>query len=238
MSLSYHDWSAEWARGRRYTGTQISDKALPSHITSVINLWNMEMPVAWERKNWTFLRQRGFRRGDHQNPQPEHKLEKKLFDLSVWEVKGGTLPMHLYPELNEISFGNRGDGQRKIDVLALLRVGDKTIPLAIEMKGKSTNNCWFAVVENLQQLRLLRSYPLSHLALNPWLKPFQQPPLGHSWGMVLAPSPFFAAKGQKTNSFRQSKELIRRIRKGLGINILLATFNDNVEGRIDLLPVD
>lgn len=196
------------------------------------------MPLAWERENWTFLRQRGFRRGDKHRPQPEHKLEKKLFDLSVWEVKGGTLPMHLYPELNEISFGNQGDGQRKIDVLALLKVGDKITPLAIEMKGKSTNNCWFAVVENLQQLRLLRNYPLSRLALSPWLKPFQQPLLTQSGGMVLAPPLFFDAKGQKNNSFRQAKELIRAIRKELGIIIFLATFNQNVQGRIDLVPDD
>jgi hypothetical protein len=235
MSLSFHDWSTQWAQGRQYTGTQISEQALPSRIKSVINLWNLEMPLAWERGDWAFLQQRGFRRGDEHDPQPEHKLERELFDLRVWEVKGGTLPMHLYPELNEISFGNQGDGQRKIDVLALLRIEDRTTPLAIEMKGKSTNNCWFAVVENLQQLRLLRSYPQSRLALNPWLEPFEQLPLSHSWGMVLAPPSFFDAKGQKQNSFRQAKELIRALRNELEVIILLAAFNNNVRGQIDLL---
>jgi hypothetical protein len=235
MSLSYREWSAQWALGRQYTGVRISEKTLPARIASVINLWNMGMPLAWERGNWTFLRQRGFRRGDERHPQPEHGLEKKLFGLSVWEVRGGALPMHLRPELNEISFGNQGAGQRKIDVLALLEVGDKTTPLAIEMKGKSTNNCWFAVVENLQQLRLLRSYPPSLLALNPWLKPFEQLPLSQSRGMVLAPPAFFDTKGQKQNSFRQAKELVSALRKELGIIILLAAFGKNVRGQIDLL---
>jgi len=238
MSLSYRDWSAQWARGRQYTGAQISKQALPSRIESVTSLWNMEMPLGWERENWAFLKQRGFRRGDEHSPQPEHKLEKDLFDLPTWQVKGGTISMKLYPELNEISFGNQGDGQRKIDVLALLEIEDRTTPLAIEMKGKSTNNCWFAVVENLQQLRLLHSYPQSRLALNRWLKPFEHLPLSQSWGMVLAPPPFFDAKGQKQNSFRQAKELILALRNELGIIVLLAAFNKNVHGQIDLLVGD
>jgi hypothetical protein len=238
LSLPYREWSAQWAQGRQYTGAQISEQALPSRIRSVINLWNVEMPLAWERENWAFLQQRGVRRGDEHDPQPEHKLEKEFIDLPAWEVKGGTLPMYLYPELNEIGFGNQGDGQRKIDALALLKIEDRTTPLAIEMKGKSTNNCWFGVVNNHQQLRLLRSYSQSRLALNPWLKPFEQLSLSHSWGMVLAPPPFFDAKGQKQNSFRQAKELIRALRKELGIIILLAAFNKNVGGHIDLLTDD
>jgi hypothetical protein len=238
MGLSYREWSVEWAQARRYPGAQISEEALPSRIESVINLWNLEMPSDWERGNWAYLQQRGFRRGDKCEPQPEHKLEKEFFGLSAWEVKGGTLPMHVYPELNEISFGNQGNGQRKIDVLAILKMEDRTIPLAIEMKGKSTNNCWFAVLENLQQLRLLHNYPQSQLALNPWLKPFEQLPLSQSWGMVLAPPPFFDAKGQKQNSFRQTNELVRALRKQLGIIILLAAFNKKVRGQIDLRAGD
>jgi hypothetical protein len=165
MSISFHEWSAKWTERRQYTGTQILDRDLPLHIRYIQSLWHIKLPLAWERKNWAYLKQRGFRRGDKHDPQPEHKLEKKLFARPAWVVKGGKLPMYLYPELNEISFGNQGHGQRKIDVLAVLKIGGRTIPLAIEMKGKSTNNCWFAVVENLQQLRLLHSYPQSHMAL-------------------------------------------------------------------------
>jgi hypothetical protein len=238
MSLSYHKWSAQWEQGRQYKGVQIPEKALPSRIKGIINLWNMEMPLTWERENWAFLQQRGFRRGDERDPQPEHKLEKEFFDLRAWEVKGGPLPMYLYPELNEISFGNQGDGQRKIDVLAILKIEDRSTPLAIEMKGQSTNNCWFAVVENLQQLKLLHRYPQSRLADNPLLKPFEQLPLSDSWGMVLAPSQFFDAKGQKRNSFRQANELIRALRKERGVTILLAAFNENVRGQIDLRTDD
>jgi hypothetical protein len=233
MSLSYDEWSAQWEQGRKYTGTQISEQALPSRIESVIKLWNMEMPLAWEREKWDFLKQRGFRRGDELDPQPEHKLEKKLFDCPTWEVKGGTLPMYLSPELNELSFANQRRGQRKIDVLALLKIGDRTTPLVIEMKAKA-NSCWFAVVENLQHLRLLRSYPQSHLELNPWLKPFEPVPLSDSVGMVLAPPEFLDAKGQKQNSFRQAKDLVRALRDKLGITIYLAAFKDNVPGQIDL----
>ena len=108
------------------------------------------------KEKWDYLEQRGFRRGDDPDPTPEHKLEKKLFDRPSWEVKGGTLPICLFPELNEISFANQRRGQRKIDVLALLKIGDRTTPLVIEVKAKA-NSCWFAVVENLQQLQLLRS---------------------------------------------------------------------------------
>jgi hypothetical protein len=232
MNLPYFDWSARWEQERRYKGHQISNEDLPSRIKSVIDLWKMEIPLDWERENWTFLQQREFRRSDEDDPQSEHKLEIKLFDLSKWTIAGAKLPVYLYPELNEISFGNQGKGQRKIDVLALLEIEGITTPLAIEMKGKSTNNCWFAVVENLQQLPLLHSYPQALSAANPLLKPFEQLPLAQSRGMVLAPPEFFDSKGQKQNSFRQAKELARALRKELGIIILLAAFNKNVQGQM------
>jgi hypothetical protein len=235
MSISYREWSAKWAQERQYSGIQISTQALPLRIKNVLNLWNIETPLAWERQDWAFLKQRGFRRGDEDNPQPEHKLEKELFAIPTWEVKGGNERMNFIPELNEISFGNQRSGQRKIDVLAILKINDRPIPLAIEMKGKITNNCWFAVVENLQQLRLLRSYPQSCLAVNGWLKPFEKLPLSETCGMVLAPLPFFHAKGQKRNSFGQARELLRAIRQELGITIFLAAFSKDTRGQVDLL---
>jgi hypothetical protein len=238
MSLYYREWSARWAKERRYRGARISDEDLPLRIKSIISLWSGDMPSHWEREDWTFLQKEKFRRGDEESPQLEHKLEKELFILAKWKVRGGTPPMYLYPKLNELSFGSLRLGQRKIDVLAILDIGGRSTPLAIEVKSESTNNCWFAVVENLQQLRLLHSYPQSRLALSPWLKPFEPLPLSQSWGMVLAPPTFFDAKGQKQNSFRQAKELIRTLRKELGIIILLAAFNKNVRGEIDLRTED
>src|SRR5260370_41694655 len=122
MSISYKDWSVSWARERQYNGDKISDGDLPHRIKSVTDLWKVEIPMDWERENWAFLKQRGFRRGDVNNPRPEHKLERELFCLPKWEVMGANVRMHLYPELNEISLGNQGNGQRKIDVLALLEI--------------------------------------------------------------------------------------------------------------------
>jgi hypothetical protein len=82
------------------------------------------------------------------------------------------------------------------------------------------------------------SYPQLNLAFNLLLKPFEQLPLTHSWGMILAARPFFDTKGQKQNSFHQARELIRNLRKELGIVILLAAFNKNLQGQIDLLTDD
>ena len=62
--------------------------------------------------------------------------------------------------------------------------------------------------------------------------------MSHSWGMVLGPRSFFDSKGQKRNSFRQAKQLTRALRKELGIIILLAAFNENERGQIDLLADD
>jgi hypothetical protein len=235
MSLSYHEWSAQWAKERQYRGARISEEGPSSRIQRVINLWNGEMPSDWERRDWSFLKKRGFRRGDENDPQPEHRLEKTLFDHPKWDVKGEKVSMRLYAELNEISFGNLGNGQRKIDVLALLEIEGRSIPLAIEMKGRSTNNCWFAVVQNLQQLGLLRSYPQALLATNALLKPFELLPLSNSWGMVLGPQEFFNTRGQKQNSFHQTQELVHAIRRKLGIVILLAAFSKKIRGSIDLL---
>jgi hypothetical protein len=237
MSISYQEWSAKWAEGRKYRGTQLSEPELSSRIKDIVGLGNIKVPLAWERTNWAYLQQSRYRRGDENDPQPEHKLEKELFDRTTWEVKGGRVPMSLSPELNEISLENQRHGRRKIDVLAVLKRAGKTIPLAIEMKAESTNSCWFAVVENLQQVLLLRSYPQPHLLLNQFLKPFVQLPLSDAWGMVLAPLLFFTAKGQKGNSFRQAKDLTCAIRKQLDVTILLAAF-DSVRGQIVLQTDD
>jgi hypothetical protein len=234
MSVSYQDWSRLWTEARRYDGVEIPRSGLQYRIDQVIGLWAMELPSAWERDKWTFLTQRGFRRGDGANPTPEHKLEKRLFNRRRWKITSRCSSMHLFPELNEISFGNQRGGQRKIDVLAILKSDEQSRPLAIEMKGSRTNNCWFAVVENLQQLRLLHSYPQYRLANSSWLSPFENLPLSRSWGMVLAPLPFFTAPGQKVSSFRQAQCLMSALKERCGVTILLASFNDRLQGQLDV----
>jgi hypothetical protein len=232
--VTYRQWSHRWAKEREYSGRLLSAKEVSAKIERVKTLWDVSIPCEWERENWTFLTTEGFRRKPGLIPQPEHELEKAIFARDKWTIKSEQGMSFVSPRLNEISFAKHKQGQRKIDVLAVLKTGDCQIPLAIEVK-KTTNNCWFAVVENLQQLKLLRAYPQKRLQNHPFLAAFKNLHLPASTGMVLAPMDFFYHQGQKYNSFCHAQELIHELRTHCGITVLLGAFSEGEQGQIKVL---
>jgi hypothetical protein len=102
------------------------------------------------------------------------------------------------------------------------------------MKGATTNHAWHAVVETLQHLILLHSYPGDFLSNQNLCDQFRNLSLLETWGMVLAPPPFFHS-GRNENSFQHAKGLIKHIKQQLAVTILLACFPDDAEKPIEVL---
>ena len=235
MTGSFDDWSESWEKPIKYEGSQIPE--VQKRIQEVLSLWNKPLPSSWIRQKWRHIQKIGYRRGDKNSlkPKSEHLLEKRLFDIPSWLVTGLGEKVAFLPVLNAVSLSNQNPKQREIDVLGILKFPNRSIACSAEMKGASTNSAWFAVVENLQHLKLIQHQALDFLPCESPFDDLRNLAWSKTWGMVLAPPPFFNSKGQKKNSFRDAKELIKCIKQELKVTILLACFPDKAQASIKVL---
>jgi hypothetical protein len=250
MSTSFHDgpeswrnWSECWEKLKEFKGSRIPEDQVSIRIQEVISLGKRPLPSGWMREGFNYIKATGYRRGDKERAKSEHLLEVKLFGghlplpIPTWPVTGLNEAVIFIPVLNAVSLANRNEKQREIDVLGILAFPNHSIPCSVEMKGATTNHAWHAVVENLQHLILLRSYPGNFLSNTPNQSPcdqFRNLLLSEAWGMVLAPSAFFRG-GRNGNSFQHAKNLIKDIKQKLEVTILLACFPDEVGKPIEVL---
>jgi hypothetical protein len=150
-------------------------------------------------------------------------------------VKGLGEEVTFAPILNAVSLANQNQKQREVDVLGILTFPQNRILCSVEMKGASTNSAWFAVVENLQHLKLIQNHPQDFLPLASPFENLRNLAWSETWGMVLAPPSFFDSRPQRKNSFIDAKELIRIIKQEVGVTILLAHFQPEAEKSIEVL---
>lgn len=143
----FNDWSAEWKAARKTIDAG-----------KILNLWQRPTPLHWEREIWEG--KLGYRkRSDYRG---EQCTEKKLFD---GELRGLEL---IFPDeetdakyqvegiYHNMPLANQREGQVIADAFGVLQTGKCARPLFIEVKV-TANNPWFALVENLQQIRLGRA---------------------------------------------------------------------------------
>jgi hypothetical protein len=226
---SWRNWSESWEKHMEFKGSRIPEDQVSMRIQEVISLWKKPLPSNWMRKDFGYIKAKGYRRGDKERAKLEHLLEIRLFAEPTWRVTGLSEEVAFFPVLNAVSLANTNEKQREIDVLGILTFSNRSIPCSVEMKGATTNHAWHAVVENLQHLKLLHSHPrdfLSNVSNESPCDQFRNLPLSETWGTVLAPSSFFNDTGKKENSFRQAKELIKCIKQEFGVTILLVCFPD------------
>jgi len=221
-----------------FKGSRIPESQVSMHIEEVISQWRKPPPSNWMRKDLGYIKVKGYRRGDKGRTKLEHRQESILFATPIWRVAGLNEEVTFIPVLNAVSLANQNTKQREIDVLGILTFPDHSIPCSVEMKSATTNHAWYAIVENLQHLKLLHSYPKDFLSNVPNESPcnqFRDLPLSEGWGMVLAPSSFFNSEGKRENSFRHAKGLIKSIKQRLEVTVLLACLPDDADKPIEVL---
>jgi hypothetical protein len=235
---SWRSWSESWEEHMEFKGSRIPEHQVSTRIHEVISLWEKPLPSNWRRKDFGYIKAKGYRRGNKERAKLEHLLEIRLFAQLTWRVTGLREEVAFFPILNAISLANTNEKQREIDVLRILKFPNRSIPCSVEMKGATTNHAWHAVVENLQHLKLLHGHPrdfLSKVSNESPCDQFRNLSLSETWGTVLAPSSFFNDRGKKENSFRHAKRLIKCIKQEIGVIILLACFPDEAEKPIEVL---
>lgn len=173
----FNNWSAEWKDGR---------KAIDA--ARILRLWRQPMPLGWEREIWNG--KLGYRK--RSNHRGEQRIENVLFDKKVFQISFEKAETHIGCRVDAIyqnmPLANMRSGQVIADAFGVLKIGKTVRPLFIEVKV-TANDPWFALVENLQQIRLARA--CAHKIQN-----FVQQKTEHQvergvWGLILASESYY-----------------------------------------------
>ena len=161
----------------------------------------------------------------------EPKIERLLLERSPIEVvreSGGPLSV----EVTEQNFplARQKKGQVLCDVLGFIKHGGIHHPIVIEVKITDANP-WFAVVENLIQIRLAR-FNLNNIeqhVIKCSLKDKNLQKARGAWGLVLAPSEYFY---RERIYLEAALNLIQDLKSKTQARIILASTDDLKEGRL------
>ncbi len=169
-STTFDDWCNAWKAAKHNVGD----------IGAVINL--RRVPRGQEKMSWEKVL--GYRKSNTTD-RGEQKIERQLLGARGFiEVHELYANHRYYPLVSLYQNMSLTKKHRVIaDAFGVVLVHGTSHPLVIEVKV-SAQNCWSALVQNIQQVLLLRANP----------KPAQQFMPGMSrgaWGMVLARKDYY-----------------------------------------------
>ena len=171
--LHYQTWSKEWKDARHVIGD----------IDRIVRLLNQMPTHQWTREQ--LVEVLGFRKNTDED-KGEQTIERQLLGVRGTE-RGHNLLIHgkryhLKATSHNVALSRHKSGQVIADALGIVDVSSKCHPLAIEIKV-TQGNCWSAVVQNIQQVKMLRN---NHRNTKRQLKTS-----GGAWGIVLAPRCYY-----------------------------------------------
>ncbi len=205
-------------------------------VASIVALWNQEIPGsgAWRRGPDQRLLdpERRYLRGDDgkAHMSGEHFLEYVVLHPVPADMPTFCLGSRLVDGVNAVPLATDAGGGRRgnveADMLLLVREdaqGEYRL-LLVEVKANS-NNAWFAVVENLRQLRLFsESEETQRIFHDHRLPSLDLPQPLPVTGVVLAPEGFYTAPGAKAASVSPAQRLLSGMRAETGVDIRLASW--------------
>ncbi|MBF0273054.1 MAG: hypothetical protein HQL98_13475 [Magnetococcales bacterium] len=230
---SFQAWRQRWDDLMSYTGSDLPEPQ--QRIESLRQLWNQPVPGGWKRGVDPQLRDDDrYRRGDRGRPNPgEHQMEHEILidqfhrlNFLGYQVIDGINAM---PLTTDPGGGRRGNVEA--DLFLLLRKDAEYLLAICEVKSEA-NHVWYAVVENMRQLKLLQlsdaAKILFHLR-NPDLHlPSELPVMG----CIIAPDDFYHHAGRKRKAKPFAEHLIRQFHDWTGgVAMRLATWDPST-GRI------
>jgi hypothetical protein len=216
----FSKWSAEWKAGRER-----------NDASAILELWHQPVPRAWARAVWTG--KLGYRK--RSSDKGEQRTEKELFNrvredfalvFSDQEPSAGYRVKTIY---HNMPLANQRKGQVIADAFAVLVTGANSRPLFIEVKV-TANNPWFALVENLQQIRLARA--CARKIENFVLESSKHRVERGVWGLILAPENYYAR-----HSARLSKctHLLDALKKGTRARVAFGVSDSLAHGQIRII---
>ena len=212
--MVYGDWSRRWITLAAFSGERCVD--VDDRIDKVLKLWREDIPLPWQRPADPRLLAKRYGRTHHKHGVPksgsEHEIEFEILGLDSHPIPSGRCFGHkIVDGVNAVPLardaaGGRG-GNVEGDLLLLAGSGGAHRAFLLEVKSTS-NDAWYAVVENLLQLRLfLESTEARRIFQNRAVAKDLPKRLPVTAG-VLAPRAFYVAPKKKRNATAHARELI------------------------------
>ena len=195
---TFEHWSKEWEQAR----------AEPDNDELVLRLWNETPPKACQRDKWepdfnyrhTHLKSGG--------PRGEQEVEQELFHRHLFQLVGRDGKARSFvPFYHKMYLANRAPGQRIADLAGLMLDATRLHLIMVEVK-KDANDCWYALVENLQQVKMARANRRNMTTF--FGSNGRDIGTGGVWGMVLAPRAYFSKYPAR---LKASLRLMRQLKK-------------------------
>ncbi|MFH1021771.1 MAG: hypothetical protein V1809_00105 [Planctomycetota bacterium] len=227
QSKSLIDWSNAW----------ISLMKSPGEYKEVIEQWQEPIQPCWKRKFWKV--ELGYRKNSEKD-RGEQKHERALLGrkgcigFKTIALRGGQYPfLGIYSDMRLASdFRERkARGQFIADAFGITYIGGRWHPLAVEVKD-TNQNVWYAIVENLRQIRMLRA---NETNMNAFLSEIGLDKANGAWGMVLAPRKYYErCKRDGNKSWECSIKLLSELKKK-NARICLAITDNLDDGKIEVI---
>lgn len=214
--MDFAQWSDCWKEMKKDVG----------NVDRVMELWRLNVPSGCQRNTWNalFCYRHNHKAGGQ--PRGEQMIEKKLLPAQGKKSKEHALFRSEKPTLtlqaigHKMPMANQSRGQIITDVLGILTVRNVNHPIAIEVKT-TDQDPWFAVVENLLQIKMLRNNVGNVLEF------FKQHGIANckgAWGMVLAPRKYYQKDKQATEN---ALRLIERLKKESQARLMLISYRED-----------
>jgi hypothetical protein len=226
MSGVYREWVDDFKILKNFTPpTETAIKRVLAYYSRAI----AESDQA-QRKGWSHAL--GYRKQSKDGlDRGEQKIERLLFKRSQLEiVREKGRPLSLKVTDQNFPLAKQSKGQVLCDALGFIDHGSRYHPVVIEVKTTNANP-WFAVVENLIQIRLAR-FNLDNIerhAIKHSLADNNLHEARGAWGLVLAPSKYFC---QNQPHLEAALKLIQELKWKTRARIILAATDDLKEGRL------
>lgn len=231
---TFREWADSWMELARFTGTLLPEE--DERIAKVVALWNEPIPSQWERGRDARLlgheeRHLRYCRRNYRadaSRRGEHAIEFELLDPSPAERETLCFGDRLVDGVNAVPLAKDVEGGRsgnvEADMLLLVASQGGYRLLLVEVK-EASNHAWFAVVENLRQMKLFAESSAAQSLFREERRPeLALPSQLPVTGVVLAPPSFYAARGRKAASVAPAQRLADRMREYVGVDIRLATW--------------
>ena len=221
MKKKYDQWSADFKKLRE------CESPTQNEINRVIDYYKRyPPPPEGLRKQW--LHDLGFRKNimagiDRGEQEIERLLLGSRGDIRTIRVEKEDQSAELIISEHNFPFAGTRKGQVISDALGYHRSRNDFRPVAIEVKV-SDGTPWFAVVENLIQVRLARSN-VKNIEEHGRLKVLKTSPprrVRGSWGLVVAPRSYY-----DDPTMEITHRLINQLKERTRARIMLATIDKN-----------
>jgi len=216
--LAQDSWAKRWRKSREDSSFNCND---------VLKLW--QEPTGGFIRSSDALRKMvmGYRKRGS-NYAGEKKYEKALLSHKDFHLIDSTRKKMNFLRLevtnHAVPLAKKRSGQTITDCMGLLcDFRGRKHPLAIEIK-ETANNPWYAVVEVLQQMRLMRS---NVRGLQEYFeKKISSSDVKGAWGMVLAPESYYQKNtGNAEGSYKAACGLCEHMAERSEARVIMASID-------------